>query len=227
MSAEAEVYDVNFCFPVRELESDKVKLTPLIPSLHTQAYWAGTKDHPGMYIHLPMAPFPSAAAFTDLINTRVQSDPSNIVFAVLDKTRADLPLAGLVGLLGTSPADLSTELGWLVTLPAFQRTHTTTHAVGLLLAYCLDLPEEGGLGLRRVQYRTHVLNGASIRVAERFGFGFEMVQKATRAVEGKPKGEEGGWDVQGSLVTRMYALCWDDWEGGGRERLRALLARTW
>ena len=25
-------YDVNFCFPVRELESDRVKLTPFIVS---------------------------------------------------------------------------------------------------------------------------------------------------------------------------------------------------
>lgn len=175
-----------------------------------------------MYDLLPGPPFSSADAITDLINTRVQLEPGTIVFAVLDKTRPGHPLAGLVGLVGTSPANLSTELGWLVTLPAFQRTHTTTHAVGLLLAYCLDSPAEGGLGLRRVQYQSHVLNAASIRVAERFGFRFEMKQKATRIATGK--GE--GWNVEGSLQMMMFAMCWDDWEDGGREKLRALLSKT-
>ena len=66
------------------------------------------------------------------------------------------------------------------------------------------------------------MNAASIRVAERFGFRFEAKQKATRIVTGK--GE--GWDAEGKLQTTMYALCWDDWEGGGRERLRALLSKT-
>jgi hypothetical protein len=29
-SPAAEPFDVNFCFPVRELENDKIKLTPYI-----------------------------------------------------------------------------------------------------------------------------------------------------------------------------------------------------
>lgn len=73
--------------------------------------------------------------------------------------------AGLIGLKNTSEGELSTEIGWLVTLPQFQRTHVTTHAIGLLLLWAFD-----ELGMDRVQWYTDERNERSLRAAERMGF---------------------------------------------------------
>lgn len=182
------------------------------PFVHGQAYWDGTKDHPEIYTFIPETP-PSPSAFLDIIQTRVQASPTVIVFAVLDKTQPGVPLAGIIGLLNTSTESLMTELGWLLTLPAFQRTHVTTNAIGLLLTWCLDSRAHGGLSLRRVQYQTNTENAGSIRKAELFGFTREMVQRYTRVVH-KP----GKWD------TVMYSMCWDDWVHH-RETVHALMSR--
>ncbi|OJA16338.1 hypothetical protein AZE42_06580 [Rhizopogon vesiculosus] len=39
-------YNDNFCFPVRELESDRIKLVPFIPDLHADLYFQGSASHP-------------------------------------------------------------------------------------------------------------------------------------------------------------------------------------
>lgn len=39
-----EEYNHNFLFPICELRSDKVIVTPFIPSLHAQAYFDGVKQ---------------------------------------------------------------------------------------------------------------------------------------------------------------------------------------
>ena len=84
----------------------------------------------------------------------------------------------MIALINTSQHNLSTEIGWVVIFPQFQRTHVTTNAVGLLLHYCLDAPSPSpgpdaigigisGLGLRRVQWQADERNVPSIRAATR------------------------------------------------------------
>lgn len=136
--------------------------------------------------------------------------------------------------LDSSAENLSTEIGWVVILPAFQRTHVTSNAVGLLLHYALDTPEQGGLRLRRVQWHANSVNEASRKVAERFGFRFEGILRWHRVFwngvrEGKvgngrglPRGADEG-DL--GRDTAVYGLCWEDWEDGGREKVRALMER--
>lgn len=98
--------------------------------------------------------------------------------------------------------------------PAYQRTHVTTNAIGLLLAWCLDPPSAGGLGLRRVQYQTNEENQASMRTAERMCFAFELVQKYRRVVKG------------GDCHSAMLAMTWEDWrENGVREKVLAMMER--
>jgi len=50
------------------------------------------------------------------------------------------------------------ELGPVIVLPEFQRTFVSMNAIGLLLKYVLDLPAQGGLGYRRVQWTADPLN---------------------------------------------------------------------
>jgi RimJ/RimL family protein N-acetyltransferase len=139
----------------------------------------------------------------------------------------------MLGLLCTSPTDLSTELGFVLTLPRFQRTHITSNAVGLLLHWALD-PAPHGLALRSVAWKANALNAASVRAAERMGFRREGLLRWDRVLpaaksaaggngrgvrEGDPKPECLGRD------TVLLSLCWDDWEGGAREVVDARMQR--
>lgn len=164
----------------------------------------------------------------------IEPDPGMILYAVMDKMLRPRPtLAGLIGFLNSSVANLCTEIGFIVTLPAFQRTHVTTNAVGLLLHYALDLPELGGLGLRRVQWQASASNQRSVDAAIKLGFRFEGVQRWQRALPsakskavssngiplrgGDPRRENPGRD------TAILAICWDDWEEGCRERVDEMM----
>ncbi|KAG6372492.1 hypothetical protein JVT61DRAFT_7596 [Boletus reticuloceps] len=88
MSTPLAPYDVNFCFPVRELENDRVKLTPSIPAQHADLFFQGTSSHPELYQHLPFRPFSSSTPFIEqLVQGRIQPDPSCTLYAIIDKTR--------------------------------------------------------------------------------------------------------------------------------------------
>ncbi|KAF9244478.1 hypothetical protein BU15DRAFT_85869 [Melanogaster broomeanus] len=191
MSASSEApYDVNFCFPVRELENERVKLTPFIPSQHAELFFQGSSAHPELYRYLPFGPFASPAAHTrELIHGRIGPDPSQILYAIIDKTRTPDPraraspspsradFAGAIGYLNASRAHLSVEIGFVIRM-GFRR--------------------EGLLRWDRV-----LLAGGN--------------RKAIR--EGDPRPGTVGRD------TIMLAICWDDWENGGRERVAQLMDR--
>ncbi|OBZ73103.1 hypothetical protein A0H81_06744 [Grifola frondosa] len=169
-------YDINFAYPLHaeSLESARVKLTPFVPAEHASTYWA-----------------------------EVRRDPHAVLFAVIDKTRADPAhphwggsLAGVMGLYNTAPQHLSTEIAFVVVFPAFQRTHVATNAVGLLLRYTLQLPHASppGLGFRRVQWAAHPANAASIGLAKRMGLKEEGVIRWMWVLPNSP--EKEGNDVR-------------------------------
>lgn len=153
-----------------------------------------------------------------------------VLFAVIDKTT--LPgaevLAGIISFMDASPANLSAEIGWILILPEFQRTHVTTNAVGLLLFYLLEPPSAGGLGLRRVAWKTHGFNKASAAAGERLGFVREGVLRWDRVLRQGKEGKASRVDPKEGCMGRdtiVLSLCWDDWEGGGKEHVRALMDR--
>ncbi|KAF8129807.1 hypothetical protein EV363DRAFT_1432343 [Boletus edulis] len=201
------LYDVNFCFPARELENDRVKLTPFIPAQHADLFFQGSSSHPELYQHLPPGPFPSATTFTeDYVHVHIQPNTGNIFYAIIDKTRTsrmddgtnvpptDIDFAGIIGYIHGSPTHLSVEIGCIIVLPPFRKTHVTT--VG------------------RVQWQTSEKNEASIRVAERMGF-----KREARLIDGDPRAGTLG------RHTVVFAICWDDWENGGREQVARLMDR--
>jgi len=156
-----------------------------------------------------------------------------MLFAAYDKVfEPDPTPAGTIGLWYGSPEHLSVEIGFVVAFPRYQRTHVTTNMVGSLLEYCLELPENGGLGLRRVQWQANAQNAASIRLAQRLGFQYEGVKRWERIIpaaatkpntagkmprEGDPRRADYG------RHTAVLGLCWDDWEDGGREKVGELM----
>ena len=119
----------------------------------------------------------------------------------------------MIGLFGTSPSNLSTELGFLLTLPRFQGAPgITPRAVRLLLLHAFS-----ALRLRRVQWRAHALNARSVRAARRAGFRWEGVARCERVLlqgkvgdgRGVPRGAEGEGP---SRDTAVLGMGWDDWE---------------
>ena len=157
-----------------------------------------------------------------------------------DKTQSaetghpDGALAGIMGYANTSPAHLVTEIAWVLTSPQFQKTHVTSHAIGLLLHYALDLPSDGGLGLRRVEWRTSELNEGSLRAAERMGmkrdgsFRWTMVLRpdAGKAGNGQSRREGDPRKEDLGRNTISLGLCWDEWEDSVRDRVDSVMART-
>lgn len=229
-----EPYDLNFVFPIHDhlalLESDRVKLTPFIPRIHADALSTELAKHPET-----MHWIPSSLVGGELLDTmeRVfRRAPGNVAFAIIDKGRGGA-LAGLITLIDAAPAALSAEIAWVIILPPFQRTYVATHATGLLLRYCLDLPRAAppGLGLRRVQWVTHNRNARSEAAALRLGFAPEGTRRWARVLG---RGQEGNGvppragDPRETHMGRgdmTLSLCWDDWEGGARAHVEGLMAR--
>ncbi|KAF2402293.1 acetyltransferase [Trichodelitschia bisporula] len=167
----------SFPFPIRTIANDKVKLLPFTADRHADAYFTQTVSHPELYVHMPTGPFVRKEEFIEqLLEKTTLQDPGWFTYAVIDKTRQasaeddEGELAGMISFLNTSAAHMSTEIGCIVILPPFHRTHVTTNAAGLMLQFALNSPIDGGLDLRRVVWQVSSMNAASIRVAERLGF---------------------------------------------------------
>ncbi|KAK6511612.1 hypothetical protein TWF481_000527 [Arthrobotrys musiformis] len=238
-----------FCIPavIREISNERVKLVPFNPTLHSEDFIDGAKCYPEIWTHGPVGPFESADKFnTDFIDTFVRPKTDMLLYAVVDKskppTTADKEgaLAGLIALLSTSPTNLCTEIGFVVTLPQFQRTHVTSNAVGLLLGLALDPPNQGGLGFRRVQWMTSSVNHASIATAEKMGFTKEGVIRWDRVYPGgastgkQSNGKPLVVDGKASHMNEndlgrdsvMFSMCWDDWIlGGMKEHVKQRMDR--
>lgn len=232
-----------FSFPLRwdALENEVVKLIPFISRDHGNLLWSKFEpDREGIMRWLPFA----APSTLDKFLTFVESlnsfkDKNAIAFAIVDKTRPDEGgfgggLAGLLGLLNTSEEHLRTEVAPVLTLPAYQGTHVTANAVGLLLRYCLNLPsdrEVPGLGLRRVAWTTSPLNIGSQKTAEKLGFVKEGMSRwkwimpmEKQSLGNLPHPE--ATDRRPGRDSVDYAICWDDWEGGVREVVEERMAST-
>ena len=229
-------YDINWMMPLHEmtLESDRVKLTPFVPALYAKSYADQVKAHPDIHRYYPLD-LTSLDNILLVIETLVRRHPGYILFAIIDKARGGA-FAGVIGLFGASPTNLSIEIAWIVVFPEFRRTYVTSNAVGLILNYCLELPsappEHRGLGFRRVQWSAHPENLPSIALAKRMGFKEEGLLRWTWVVppqivdgngiplrDGDPKSPSPG------RHSAVLSLCADDWENGGREHVRRMIDR--
>ncbi|KAI5986712.1 hypothetical protein EDC04DRAFT_1538463 [Pisolithus marmoratus] len=216
LSAGEFNHDVNFHFPVREVENDRVKLVPFVvssntgrnsaedrchqsqSSLHAELFFRGSVNHPELFCFLPYGPHESTAAIVEeLVAGLIAPDPGATLYAIIDKTRSlphspspsEVDFAGVIGYLNTNTMHLKTEIGCVTILPPFQRTHVTINAVRLLMEYALNPPSLSGLGLRRVQWQANELNYRSVQAAERMGFKREGTFRWDRVLpsgKGKP-----------------------------------------
>ncbi|KIM84839.1 hypothetical protein PILCRDRAFT_96591 [Piloderma croceum F 1598] len=231
---EENPYDINFAFTLpTTFETPRVKLIPFIPSQHAERFFESTKGH-DLFRYVLF----SCTTLEELLGIVewLRRDSSNVLLLIIDKTKVDPTdrnlggsMAGIIGLFHNSKQNLSTEIGPVVILPPFQRTHVCRNAIGLMMRYCLELPSAGGLGYRRVQWSANSLNLASIKVAERMGFVREGTLRWSWVL---PEGKEGKKSREGDPASGLgrdsvvLAVCWDDWEGGVREHVDRLIEKV-
>jgi len=228
-------YDINWIMPLHEatLESERVKLTPFIPSLHAKKYAEQIASHPELHRYFPFNPLTLDEILT-MVEQTVRQEPLSVLFAIIDKAHGGGTFAGMIALADGCPWNLSATIGWVIVFPERQRTYVASNAVGLLLQYCLELsshPERPGLGLRRVQWISHTANRASHAIAKRMGLREEGVLRWMYVIpegmegngiplrDGDPKSPRPGRD------SLMFSMCADDWESGGREHVQQMIDR--
>ncbi|KAF5380134.1 hypothetical protein D9615_006189 [Tricholomella constricta] len=225
--------NVNFNVPLpSSLETPRINLTPFIPSVHGELFFSAFEIAPELGQYLPIA-FPSYPEFLSFFEEYIRSDDGGVLFAIIDKTKGgdgDLKtqLAGIIGILNCSPRNRAAEIGPVIVLPAFQRTFVSTNAIGAILKYLLDVPSEGGLGFRRVAWTANPDNQSSIKAAERMGFKKEGTMRWTWCLPAGNVGKESGKERGGALGrdSVLLAICWDDWEDGGKENVERMIQRT-
>jgi len=82
-------YDINWMMPLYEatLESDRIKLTPFVPSLHARGYADQVKAHPDLHRWFPFD-LSTLDAILKEIESFVRRYPMCILFAIIDKPAA-------------------------------------------------------------------------------------------------------------------------------------------
>lgn len=234
-----------FHFPVKTpIANAKLKLIPFLPKVHSAAFIAQTQDRPDLFAHVASGPFTLEqlnADFTISTDSLLSlANPNSFTFAIIDKTRPgsaedpDGELAGMASFINTSPVNLSTEIGMIIILPQYQRTHVTTHMVGLLLNYALAAKEDGGMGLARMHWHCSAANEASVRVAERMGYEkVGVIPYHFRFPKGKLLGKVGNGRAlppgsdQDDLWrdTMVLSLSWEVWERESKDKVKRAMDR--
>ncbi|KAL7278291.1 hypothetical protein ACG7TL_008267 [Trametes sanguinea] len=232
-------YDINFAYPIHPetLANERTKLVPFVPAIHGETYWKHVGSRPDIFRYYPFF-FSTLADFLAWLELRIRRDPLNMLFAAIDKTRPDAKhedwggsMAGVIGMFNTSAENLATEAAYVVVFPEFRGTHVAKDMVGLLARYLLQLPSASppGIGFRRVKWSAHPRNAPSIGLAERMGFKREgtnrwlWVMPDDLAAEGTPGRVGDAFSGKTGRDSAVLALCWDDWESGGKERVDAVL----
>ncbi len=190
------------------------------------------KANPDLFKYIPFPVVNNEDDFIREVYEPLRTSPEDCLYAVIDKVAASgASFAGVVSLSATNPANAVTEIG-VITFPAFQGTHVTTNAIGLLLLWTLDPPSAGGLGLRRIVWKTHVENTVSRKTALRMGFEFEGVARWERVF---PRGQEAlsaeGLEKRNGTTgelpgrhTAIFSIVWDEWDDK-RPNIVALMER--
>lgn len=172
--------------------------------------------------------------------------PGTLRFAIysapLDNPKApaeDYQFAGTLSPHESNYDNMLSEIGWVCILKPFQRTHVNTHACALLMHYILDSEAEGGLGLRRLQWKANSLNKPSHKAAMRLGFKEEGVLRALVVLPKGTEGVAGEFEAEEVLMvagrpgrnegrqqrdTWMASVTWKEWEDGVREHVDRLVA---
>ena len=168
---------------------------------HAADLWLEAADDVTGWTYLSYGPFASQAALCAWIEDAAsRHDPMMWAIRPVITGR----VSGWLSLMDINPQDAAIELGNIWFGPGLRRTRAATEAMACLLRYAAE-----ELGYRRLVWKCHSLNAASIRAAERLGFRAEGVLRAHRVVKGR------------SRDTAMFSIVGDEW------RACAAAIRAW
>ncbi|KAF9014729.1 acyl-CoA N-acyltransferase [Hymenopellis radicata] len=223
-------YDLNSVLPVPQspLETEKLRIEPLIPILHAQelsdAFMKPSQNVDDVWFY----PFPNGKPYENKEDTlkymeKQRRRPNVLTFAAIDKQTGKL--AGVLA-LGCDPAQatLDVKIMGIKIFPEFRGTHVFTHACHLLLAYAFDK-----LHVVRVGWRTTPENIRSQKAAEKLGLAREGTMRCYEVSPPMPGSpyphftivEDGSGRVTEDGV--VYSMTIHDWLRGKRERLQNML----
>jgi len=219
------------------LENSLVALEVFDPDKHAEQLLKVINANPHLVRYVDFPVMHTKEDFMRDCYDNISASLNDCLYAIVDKVtvpeqgNSHSNYACIVSLFETNPVNAVTEVG-IIVFPKFQRTHVATNAIGLMLQWTLDPPSAGGLGLRRVQWRTHADNAASRRAALRIGFEFEGVARWDRVfprdrvalpVEALEKRNGSKGEAPGRH-TAIFSIVWDEWDDK-RRRLVALMER--
>ncbi|KAG8728220.1 hypothetical protein FRC11_011571 [Ceratobasidium sp. 423] len=232
-----EEYDLNSIIPVpkKPLETDLVRVEPLIPSIHGEQLaeeFMKPHDDPDVFFY----PFPYGKPYTTKRETYVYLEkqrrrPNFLHFAIIDKKSGEF--AGTYA-LGCSPdqATLDVRTMALKLFPKFRGTYILYHSTYLLLCHVLNPTSEGGCGFVRSAWRNSAANPKSARVAEKMGYTLEgpmRCYEVSDPYEGYPyKHFQTAVDGTGRLIEDaiIYSMTHFDWlRDGKKQHLEAVCAK--
>lgn len=141
-----------------------VELTSLDPASHGASLHAGSHgpETGELWRYLRDGPFPDAQAHTEHL-AHLGASGSFVGYVITD--RASLTVKGQVALMKFSAEHRSVEIGYVLFLPALQRTRGGTEALYLLMRHVFEV-----MKVRRCEWRCDSRNEKSERAALRLGF---------------------------------------------------------
>ncbi|KAJ5708505.1 Acyl-CoA N-acyltransferase [Penicillium malachiteum] len=217
-----------FYFPTREISNDRIKLVPFNPAHHGQSFHQHSPAQ--LFANMSMGPWKTVQ---DLESAFYDGHDRQILSFDNPESFADGELAGKISYINTSVANLSAELGFVVVLPPYQRSHVAVNAAELMLQNAFDSRDNGGLDLYRVHWKASTSNPASSHLAEKLGF--KTVVGVTKWHMRFPKGATKGKVGNGRALppgsdpddiwrdTVELSMSWEDWQNGARDKTQTAM----
>ncbi len=201
-----------------------VRLVPLDPSRHTEALHVGSHgaQRDELWRYLRDGPFADVTEHRRHLEHLCASGQFS-GFAVIDVGTSEV--LGQTALMKHSVEHRSAEIGYVLFLPALQRTRGGTEALYLLMRHGFET-----LKLRRCEWRCDSQNVRSERAALRLGFQPEGLLRQHMVVKGRNRDTmifsllDGEWPaIRSAFVTWLSANNFDHDENAQRrlEDIRA------
>ncbi|KAF8974960.1 hypothetical protein BGZ46_009548 [Entomortierella lignicola] len=185
------------------IETDQIKLVPLLLERDVPLLWEVYKDHPNLFDWMPQGPLHSYEKFY-AVQAGFSAAPNffNWICYVSAKSTKDASnddkkwvLCGSVCLLDISLAHRHFEVGCIWFHPSFHGTFVMLETTYALLRFSFERLQAG-----RVQWKTHHKNIPSQKAAIKLGFDFDGIHRKHIIHS------DGTW-----RNTFFYSMTDDDW----------------
>jgi RimJ/RimL family protein N-acetyltransferase len=174
------------------LRGSRVRLEPFAPATHADGLFeaVGGAANAQLWHWMPVGPFLDRDSLVAFLAGQAAREGWRTLAI---RSMAGESVLGMATYMRIREAQGSAEIGCVAFGPRLRRTPEATEALALMAGHVFDL------GYRRYEWKCDILNTASRRAAERFGFTAEGVFRNDMVVKGR------------SRDTAWYAIVADEW----------------